>query len=189
MVSNNILAGLLVVALVLSTGSLLFNLGLFGMPGIPITGQVAGTAQVEVSAMTTISLPTSTVNFGSLNNNNVTNTTSLSPYPFVLRNDGNVNVNVTIGADDLWTGTGAANPSTYYRFNSTENETGSVVSTATDLVDITNMPATASPVNVVTRLKYTNANDEVRVHIFVTVPDDEPAGSKSSTVTFTASQA
>jgi hypothetical protein len=172
---------LLAVAFVVISG--VFFLNFSGL--ISITGMITGTTSVSVGTSATVSLPVSTVAFGELNPGQFNDTTDNNPFPFVIQNDGNVNVNVTIGADNLWTT--QTNPSTYFRFNSTENETGSVVSTATDLVAWTDMPT--SPVNVVTRLKYPAANDAVNVHINITVPEEEGAGSKSSTVTFTASQA
>ncbi|MEM5808210.1 MAG: hypothetical protein QW818_03705 [Candidatus Aenigmatarchaeota archaeon] len=190
MVSNNVLAGLLIIAIVVSVGGIMYQLSLPRIP-ITITGQATGTAQVQIASLATISLPTDTVNFGSVQNNEVKNTTSLDPYPFVVRNEGTVDINITINASQLWYGTGATGTSTYYRFNATVNETGSVYNTTqnVDLRSITNMPIGATQEWVANCTKFTNANDEIRVHIFITVPDDEPAGPKSSTVTMTASQA
>jgi hypothetical protein len=190
MVSNNLLAGLLIVAIIVSVGGIIYQLTLPKIP-VTITGAVTGTAQVQIASVITISLPTDTVDFGTVQNNEVKNTTTFNPWPFVLRNEGTVDINVTINASQLWYGTGATGTSTYYRFNATVNETGSVYNTTedVDLRSITNMPIGANPTWVANCTKYTNANDEIRVHIFITVPDDEPAGSKSSTVTFTASQA
>lgn len=71
------------------------------------------------------------------------NTTGFNPWPFVLRNEGTVDINVTINASQLWYGTGATGTSAYYRFQSAENETGSVYNTTADIGDlrsITNIP-------------------------------------------------
>ncbi|MFO7872222.1 MAG: hypothetical protein R6U26_01105 [Candidatus Undinarchaeales archaeon] len=81
-------------------------------------------------------------------------------------------------------------PVSYYQFQSAESETGSTVDETSDLVTTwTNMPNSTAPATFATNFKFPNANDELYGHIGITVPDDEPAGAKSSTVTFTASQA
>ncbi len=198
MVSNNVLALLVMVSIVLSIGSLYMNFGFFAVPSSDsssITGQVAGTTSATVSASAAISLPVSTVGFGSVANNELKNTTqTFNPGPFLLQNDGTVDVNVTVYATNLWVGTGAQNPSTFFRVNSTVNET-SAVPAASDLLAITNMPNATivgggvAPAGIATRLNYTDAKDAVNAHIFITVPNDESAGAKSSTVTFTATQA
>ncbi len=189
MVSNNVLAVLVVIAIVISLAGIATTLNLLGQVPV-LTGGVTGVTQATVAAAITISLPVNTVNFGTMNVGDTDNTTDLSPYPFVVRNDGSVDVNVTVNATQLWSGTGATGTSTYYQFLSAENETGSVFNSSIDLVtDWTNMPIASPAVKLVDRLKFTDANDEVRAHIKVTVPLDEPAGAKSSTVTFTSVQA
>ena len=199
MVTNTWLAVLLLGSIVLSFGSLSVNFGLFGgapqgqiQPGLlPITGQATGTASATVASVVSITLPVSTVSLGSLNNNDNQITTDFVPAPFTVGNDGTVNINLTINATDLFTGTSAANPSSFYQFNATLNETGSVVNATVDFpsTTFTNMPATGSPATLATRLKFANANDLLNIHINITVPSDEPAGAKSSTITVTASQA
>lgn len=196
MVTNTWLAVLLLASIVLSVGSLSLNFGLLGVPRVgapeaelPITGYATGTASATVASVVSISLPVSTVSFGSLNNDGTANTFTDSPAPFTVRNDGTVNVNLTINATDLWSGTGGANPSSNYQFNTTLNETGSVVNATSDLTSTTNMPAAGSPATLATRLKFQSANDAINVEISITVPNDEAAGAKSSTVTITASQA
>ncbi|MEM5797212.1 MAG: hypothetical protein QXD72_00055 [Candidatus Aenigmatarchaeota archaeon] len=188
MVSNNVLAGLLIIAIVVSVGGIMYQLSLPRIP-ITITGQATGTAQVQIASLATISLPTDTVNFGSVQNNEVKNTTSLDPYPFVVRNEGTVDINITINASQLWYGTGATGTSTYYRFQSAENESGSVPSSLDLVTSWTDIPIAESPIKFATRLNYTDTNDSLKGHLYLLVPSDEPAGSKSSILTFIASQA
>lgn len=194
-VSDKLLIVLMIVAIGVSlfgttaTVSKLSNLG-----GNIITGQATatptGVANVTIPSLVYISLPTSSIDFGSVEVNVADDTTDNNPLPFTLQNDGSKNVNVTIGAANLFTGTGASNPSSYYQFSSAESESGSVINTTLDLISsATNMPATGSPVKVASNLRFPNAYDIIKVHMYITVPNDEPAGAKSSTVTFTASQA
>ena len=191
--SFDIIAGLLVVAFLVSVGTTAYSLttvsSIRGISGWATTTPT-GVANVTVPSKTYISLPVAAIDFGVLDVNLNNDTTDDSPLPFTLQNDGTVNVNVTVGASDMFSGTGGANPSGYYQFKSEENEVGSVINTTTDLISLyTNMPATGSPERVVGRLKYQDADDSIKVHINVTVPGDEPAGGKTSTVTFTATQA
>jgi hypothetical protein len=155
-------------------------------------GVYSAPAQVLVTVATTvsISLPISSIDFGSMNLGSSDNTTDGSPAPFVIQNDGSVAVNVTVNATQLWSGSGATGTSSYYQFLSAENESGSVTDPNVDLVSSwTDMPIATTAVKVVDRLGFTDTADAVNVHIKVTVPSDEPAGVKSSTVIFTAIEA
>ena len=153
-----------------------------------ITGLVTGTASVTVATTVSISLPTSTAAFGSLQTLQTSNTTDLDPFPIVIRNDGNVNVNLTVNASSLWTS--VTTTSSYFQFNVTENETGSVVSNGVDLRQGTfiNMTIGATPEFLANRTKFAAANDELRLHLNVTVPEDEAAGAVTSTIDIRASQ-
>jgi hypothetical protein len=159
---------------------------------VALTGSAAfaqtGTANVTVASVVSISLPVNTIDFGTMNNGETDDTTDGAPAPFTVQNDGTVQVNVTIAATSLFSGTGGPSPSTAYQYqiaNSTEG-TLAWVETCSDTA-WTNMPTTAE--DAICFLNFTDATDMVEVEIKVTVPNDEPAGFKSSTVTFTASQA
>lgn len=196
-ISDKLLIGLVVLAIGISlfgTTAIVSKLSNLGgnmnmISGAP-TATPTGVANVTIPAFIYISLPTSSIDFGSLEVGVSNDTTDNIPPPFTLQNDGNKNINVTIGATDLFTATGGGNPSTFYKFSSAESEAGSVLNTTLDLVSVsTNMPTTGSPVKVATNFRFPTAFDLLKVHIYVTVPTDETAGDKSSTVTFTASQA
>ncbi|MBU0962847.1 MAG: hypothetical protein KKD48_02995 [Nanoarchaeota archaeon] len=186
--SNNLIGGLIIVAMLISIGST--ALVLSEIESVPIiTGRATSTPQgitnVTVGATTYITLPVAFIDFGSLYNNEINDTTDNSPAPFQLQNDGTVNVNVTIKGTNIFSGTGAANPSSYYQFACGAGEiacpTGSVVS-------FTNMPNSTSSTIAVAQLPYVDSGDQVEMDIKVTVPADESAGAKTSTVTFTATQ-
>lgn len=188
-ISNNILAGLLIVAIVVGIGGMYAAVNIQTQTAAA-TGFATGVANVTIPAKVQISLPVNTIDFGNLEISATNDTSDMDPAPFEIKNDGSVNVNITVEATDMFSGTGGANPSTYYQFKSAEKEAGSVVNDTTDLVTTwTNMAATGNAVNFTTNFKFPNANDELYGHIKLTVPDDESAGAKSSTVTFTASQA
>lgn len=183
-VSNKTLATLVGVVLVISVISL--GMTAMRMTGISTTGAVTGTTQVSVGAYAAISLPTNTVDFGSMNNGESNETGDDVPLPFTVQNDGTVDVNVTINASDLWDGTGAQNPSVYYRFTANTSSEGTCFDTGESITTYTNMPSSATL--AIAFLNYTNSCDLAEVEINVTVPSDESAGAKSSTVWFIGTQ-
>ena len=196
MAKNNLLTLLVLVAIALSIGNIFINFDFFKPFKVSTTGLATGTATANVAQTVSISLPIDTVAFNSISVNQTNDTIDYSPSPFILQNDGTTTVNVTIGATDLWTGTGAQNPSQYYQFNTTRNETLAVPSEAYDFNctagvngPFCNMATAGSPTKVVSRLNFTSSSDAVLVQINITVPTDESAGAKSSTVTFTGSAA
>lgn len=152
-----------------------------------VTTQIPSILSISLSPDTVnISLLTSEVNFGNIALNNVDDTTDDSPFPFLIVNDGDVKVNVTAEATDIWDGTGGANPSSYYQFRC--GDSSEVACAGGSITVWTNMPASASPTLVIAYLDYNDTIDTNEVEIKLTVPSDEPAGSKTSTVTFIASQ-
>lgn len=168
-----------------------------------VTGfTVAGTATVNVSETLAISLPRSVVSFGnqSTGDSNETRETATSntPLPFTLQNDGNMWINVTIYAGNLFTSAEAANPSAYFRANSTENEAGvfngtgpvpGVGNGTSGSYNITwiNMHTVADPALIAAGMNFATAADLANVNINITVPSTEASGNKTATVTFTAS--
>ncbi len=188
-IDNNVLAGLVIVAIVVGIAGIYSASSIQSSPSRG-TGLVTGTANVTIPSRVQISLPVDGIDFGNVNISDSDDTEDLSPAPFEVQNDGSVDVNITVYATDLFSGSGASNPSSYYQFKSAENEAGSVEDSGSDLVTTwTNMPNSTSPATFATNMNFPNNNDNLYGHISITVPDDEPAGSKSSTVTFTASQA
>jgi len=111
-------------------------------------------------------------------------TTDFSPSPLVIRNLGNVLVNVTINATQFFTS--AALNTAYYRFSAADNETGSI-NTGCSQSSFANMQAT--PSNAVCNLTYNDSNDEARIHLAILVPNDEPPGTKRSDIQFIPTQA
>ncbi|MEM7817779.1 MAG: hypothetical protein QXL81_03090 [Candidatus Aenigmatarchaeota archaeon] len=178
------IAGLLVIALFVSAVGTLSLVGRISATGL---GSDTGTTEANVQASTTISLTVESVNFGNVNLNASDDTTDNSPAPFVVRNDGSVNVNITINATPLWSG--VSKVASDYQVMCGDNSgnprgvdcpTGSVESW-TDL--------TTSPQKIIANLPFADNGDEVQAEIKIHVPLDEPAGAKSSTVYFIADQA
>jgi hypothetical protein len=157
---------------------------ILGLDALGFATKVEGTSAVTVVGTVVITLPTSTVNLGSLAQSSSNNTAAWTP--FNLSNDGNVKVNVTINASSLWST--AANPTSNYQFAANESWEG-VCYSVESATTLTNMYASGSATKFLTQLNYTDACDTAEIEIAVTVPSNEPTGAKTSTVSFIASEA
>lgn len=175
--NTTLVAGLLAVALLVSA------MGTFTAV-TKFTGFATGTANATVLEATDITLVVTGINFGALSIGASADTTSGSPAPFKIQNDGSVNVDVTIESTALWSS--AAAVGTDYQFKCNGAGGGRVVACGAGSVDsFTNVPI-GSATQVIGTLPFDNTGDQNKVDIKVTVPNKEPAGAKSATVTFTA---
>ena len=143
---------------------------------------------LNISSLITISLPNNSVQFSDINFQGTNDTSNNAPLPFLIQNDGNAFVNITIQATSLWNT--VLNPTAYYQFKidnyTLENYSfiwGKSVTT------YTNIPFTGSPLMSIAELNYTNATDTAEIDVNITVPFDEGSGVRSSTITFTSSLA
>ncbi len=151
----------------------------------PLTGAATGATNVTISASTGISLVVDNVSFGGLPAAGFNDTTDNSPPPFILRNDGNVYINISVAVSSLWSQAGS--PTANFQgmcgnYTTEHNCTG-----VNNTITYTNLPTSAT--RFIGNLNYSAASDEIEFEINITVPTDEPSGYKNSTVTFTAVQA
>ncbi|MBT6735016.1 hypothetical protein HOA69_01525, partial [Candidatus Woesearchaeota archaeon] len=135
-----------------------------------------------VDSVVTISATTNSIAFGSLGPGVTSNTSTDSPPPFVLQNDGNSLINISVNASQLFDQAALGTDAYQFKVDNT-TETGSF-SWLTSIINWFNMPSGA--VVAIDSLKYEDSTDSVEVDILATVPTDELAGSKSSTVYFEA---
>jgi hypothetical protein len=172
-----IIVVLIILAIVISIASIVIaNNKTSSSKGI--TGQVTGNVTAFMDSMTSFVLDPAIVNFGniSLGQNNDTDT---GPAPFGTENTGTVNINMTIESNNpLFTGT-----SPTYQFKSVCSEE----SCAADVYGWTTFNQDAQ--NLVQILEFNNSKDLLNVGIKIYVPLDEPSGSKSDVLIFTATEA
>ena len=130
-----------------------------------------------------ISLPNSSIAFGTLQINQEANTTGNSPGPIVVQNDGNAFVNINLSSSALWAS--APLPSNYYQF-SIGNNTGQAGSFnwTGSATSITNM--SSSDRYAISYLNYSSATHTARTDVYVQVPPNEPPAFRNSTITFKA---
>ncbi len=119
------------------------------------------------------------ISFGSMNLSETKNTTSDDPYPFVLQNMGNVLVNVTFGVTGaFWDSSLAPLDTRFLQFKADERTEANSFDYAQS--QTTWMNLSTENKTLVKDLNYSDSNDEVVVDILIRVPEDEPAGSKST---------
>ncbi|MEM7817777.1 MAG: hypothetical protein QXL81_03080, partial [Candidatus Aenigmatarchaeota archaeon] len=140
-------------------------------------GDWSDTWNLTILSSTEISLTNDLVDFGTVSLSQTYDTSADSPLPFIVQNDGNVLVNVTIYGTDFWQR--FANPSPYYQFKCRANTSACPSGSQTSWA---NMPNASSPSTLVVNMNYTDGADRVKSDIKIVVPSDEPAGGKSSTV-------
>lgn len=212
MVSNKFLAGMLVIAMVVSLGSTIMILGKFNSFFTPTglaTSNNTGTTQLQISSLTSVSLITSSINFGSgyanaSTNANCTMNTADGGYEtatgscvdftslganssFQLRNDGNNGVSLNVSVDsDAATMIGGTSPLLQFKF--AENESGSC--TGGDAYTSAWQSITSGThyrLCPASNFTYTDSTDQVYLHVRVTVPADAgAAGAKTTNFTFVA---
>lgn len=123
------------------------------------------------------------MSFGGMDPGQENDTTDNRPMPFIIENDGNVNVDIELNASSaLW----FAQPlnTTYFRFMADyRNESGSFnLSGSQDSWE--NIASYNKP--AIKQLKDTDENDTAVVDIYMKVPNDEAAGIKTADINFIA---
>ncbi len=148
----------------------------------------AGFRRINISALVDSALIVDNVSFGQLNFLYSNNTTTNSPGPFVLQNNGNSYANVTIAGTDLWQT--VANPNQYFQFkidNTTETNSLYWPQTTSNFTDVPS-GRKEGPQLCIAAFNYTDTNDTAEIDIFVRPPSsNEGSGLRSSTITFVSS--
>ncbi len=108
-------------------------------------------------------------------------TTAGNASPFLIENNGNIIANITVTATPFFMV--PSYPSFNYQFRAEVNKTGSF-NTSISNTSFINMN-TSSAVPHVLNLDWHTQQNDVVIGLNVSVPNDEPAGTKNSEVTFT----
>ncbi|MFH0829752.1 MAG: DUF2341 domain-containing protein [Candidatus Aenigmatarchaeota archaeon] len=135
-----------------------------------------------------ITLTTDTVAFGNMSTGTVNDTADDKPLPFEIRNDGNIKANITINATNMFTI--SPNPSSAYRAAANTSTEGTTYNTLCTNTSWFYMPVSGgTPPQFICFLDWLNATDQIETEIAIAVPNSEPSGAKTSTVTFIATMA
>lgn len=106
-----------------------------------------------------------------------TNDTEAGPgQPMNIENTGNIDSDVELNASSTLFNN-AALGTEYFQFKGAENETGAYAGAQTTYANMS-----AAMTTVFTSLNYIDAKDDGLIHYRVTVPADEPTGTRSTTI-------
>ena len=175
----NVLAVSLLVAFIVSaiyagtTGTVTFSISSTMSLNVPVASIAFGSGSPALSGTTIASNETNTDGWNS------------NPGGFVVENNGNVGINVTVYANNTAAQfIGGTSPT--YKYASSNNETSAC--TGTLATTWTAMPSSAgTATNVCSTLGFADSADSVKVDIQLFIPADAPVvSSSSSTVTFVA---
>ena len=146
-------------------------------------GTWSSTYNFTVQSFISLSITTSTVDFGTLSPGDraSTNTSGFAP-PFRIINSGNILMNVTINGTEYFTN--ATFPGPNYKYRVQPNMTGSF-NTARSDQNWTNMSRIG--IEKIINLDWHSISNDFVTDINITVPVDEPSGLKTSTVSFVGS--
>ena len=143
-------------------------------------GETSDLFNYTVQSYVDISLIQSSVSVDGMLPGDNESTEDDTPLPFIVQNNGNVFVNLSVNASDsLWSMVGLDNHN--FRFKADENasETGSFNMTMSAL-EWLNVSYTAF--DTVADLDFDDDGDIVEIDIAVIVPDSEPPGEKSASL-------
>jgi len=147
------------------------------------TSQNSAVGVFQVNSLVTISLPRGNTTFGGLSIGNEDNTTDDTPLPLLLRNDGNVFLNVSLNASDTLWDTQALSTQ-YFQFRPDQAAGNGSYRGDLSPTAFTDIPPETGSNLVFALMNYTDGNDSAEVEIRIQVPLDEPPGNKSSLINF-----
>ncbi|MFC1705058.1 LamG domain-containing protein, partial [Nanoarchaeota archaeon] len=127
-----------------------------------------------------ISLIVDVVNFSTVLTSSTDNTTDGYPPPFILENQGNIHVNVSINGSPMFQS--GAFPSENLQFKIDVNESSSF-DYSSSTTTWTNITSVSSSVDIAS-LDWHDLSDTAETDILIRVPEEEPPGDRNSTITF-----
>ena len=143
----------------------------------------------NITALVAISLSVNNVDFQTMGLGETNNTADDIPRPFNLTNDGNsfIEVNLSALAEDADLFDSVSVPSIYYQFKGANRSTATLVAQVLNqsrsIIDWTNVGSDNQ--TIFAGFNYSAPTDLAEIDINVTVPLDEPQGSKGATIQLT----
>jgi hypothetical protein len=135
-----------------------------------------------IPSLLAISLVVNVVNFGNFTTEGTIVTNQSGTPPFTVRNDGNIDANITVLSTALFSA--SVYPADNYRFLVEDNESASLVRLNSTVI-WTNMTNLTGRIDI-TSLDWNDTKDTANIHIKLTPPSAEPPGEKIADVTVSA---
>jgi hypothetical protein len=142
-------------------------------------GEASETFEVTVQSLVNITLVNSTIDFSVLPPMTVQDTADNSPYPFRIKNDGNIRVDILMNSSQLFL---ARSLNTSY-FQAKAREIFAE-SFDTGLSKMNWFNLSEALALVISDLEFASGSDEAYIDIRVDVPPDEPPGEKEALLIF-----
>jgi hypothetical protein len=142
----------------------------------------SGQFNFTIASVVSIKLNNNNTNFGALAPGQSKDTEAGGVAPFVLENNGNVFVNVTLLGNNSPYSTVALNTSAF-QYKARANESGAFPAAS---AQTTYTPVNSTYGNLVKQFNYTDISDDAIIDINITVPPTEPPGYKEANITFSA---
>jgi len=134
-----------------------------------------------VTPSVSIVLVNDSINFGTMDLDEINDTTNDAPKPFILEQRGNTEANVSIKATPLWSSSYAQLNTSYFQFmvdNSTEANSFDWLNSQITWADMSDVYK-----KIIRTFNYSDSNDLAEIEIRVVVPSDETPVAKSSIIT------
>ncbi len=126
------------------------------------------------------------VDFGVLQTGDEVNTSGDgSPYPLTVENNGNVNVNVSIYAQDSLWDTEELN-SSFFQFKAGNSSEVGAFDWDNSVIDWSYMQNQSNMITTFAVLNYADVTDLAELDVLIRVPLEESSGNKGSTIVFEA---
>jgi len=141
-------------------------------------GEFSDVWNFSIEPVLNITLISNATEFGTIGNNQENDTTDDSPEPFVVRNYGNYEVNISINASPLWQSVDLGTE--YFKFKAGIYNgilSFNYSNSQTDWAYFTQEPQ-----SIIKDLNYKYGNNSARIDIYVKVPSQEGAGYRSSII-------
>ena len=165
-----------------------YNWTVLATDGMNDSAWAAPAFSLNISVLVDIALLTNKIDFStmSIGQTKDTFTSDVDSGPFALRNNGNVEIEVNLSENStLSLFTSQIAPSIYYQFKgdyATGEEGAFLLSDA--ITNYTNIPRSPTNLTLFKKFNHTDTIDEAEIDINLSIPLDEPAGYKESTIEF-----
>ncbi|HII16771.1 TPA: hypothetical protein HA361_02555 [Candidatus Woesearchaeota archaeon] len=140
-------------------------------------GEWSSVRNLTISSYLSLRFTLGSIDFGALAIGESKNTTLDSPLPLSMENDGNVRLNLTIAANvSLWERSYAGLGTEYFQFMAGNTTEAGSFNWSASAAAWENISIAAQ--SLIASLNYTDAYDSAQIEIKITVPIDEPPGTK-----------
>ncbi|MEM2121732.1 MAG: fibronectin type III domain-containing protein, partial [Candidatus Woesearchaeota archaeon] len=141
-------------------------------------GEFSDVWNFSIEPVLNITLISNATDFGTISNNQENDTTDDVPEPFVVRNYGNYEVNISVNATPLWQSVSLGTE--YFKFKAGIYQ--GVLSFDYENSQTDWAYFTQEPQSIIKRLNYKYGNNSARIDIYIKVPAQEGAGYRSSII-------